>query len=50
MLKVYGQLFTQSAEGMEALVEVLESAGYEVAFVNQQNATIIKNEEENADD
>ncbi len=42
MLKACGQVFGQTKEDMDELYEVLNSAGYDFAYITPQNATIVK--------
>ena len=42
MLKVFGTLYGNSPEGFEAMKAVLEADGFEIAYVNEVNGTVIK--------
>lgn len=42
MLKVCGQIFSDKQEEFNAIVAVLEDAGYQIAYNYPTNATIIK--------
>lgn len=42
MLKACGQIFGQTQEDMADLYEVLSDAGYDFAYITQNNATIVK--------
>ena len=43
---IHGQLFAQTVEDMEAMMEVLEAAGFVPEYISQQNAVITKEVEE----
>ncbi len=45
MLKVFGTLYGNSPEGFEAMKTVLEANGFEVAYLNEVNGTVIKDVE-----
>ena len=46
MLKVFGHIYSDNSEDFRQLVNVLEQAGYEVAYDYPTNATIIKEVED----
>lgn len=39
---IHGQLFAQTVEDMEAMMAVLEDAGFVPEYISQQNAVITK--------
>lgn len=45
MLKVFGSLYGSTSEGFEAMKAALEDNGFEVAYVNESQGTIIKDVE-----
>lgn len=46
---IHGQLFAQTVEDMEAMMAVLEDAGFVPEYISQQNAVITKEVEEDED-
>ena len=42
MLKTIGSMYTNTKEEFTNLVTILENAGYEVAYINELQGTIIK--------
>jgi hypothetical protein len=46
MLKVFGHIYSDDSEDFMKLINVLEQAGYSVAFDYPTNATIIKEVED----
>lgn len=46
---IHGQLFAQTVEDMEAMMAVLEDAGFVPEYISQQNAVITKEIQEDED-
>ena len=42
MLKVFGNIYSQSKEDFDTLVQCLANDGFQVALLNETNGTIIK--------
>ena len=42
MLKVVGQVYANEKTEFSNMISALESAGYEIAYVTETNATVIK--------
>lgn len=50
MLKVIGHIYSDNADNFKELTNVLENAGYEIAYDYQTNATIIKEVNDESED
>ena len=50
MLKVFGHIYSDNKEKFNEVAEVLIHAGYDLAFDFENNATIIKEVEDESED
>ena len=50
MLKVFGHIYSDNKEKFDEVADVLINAGFELAFDFENNATIIKEVEDESED